>query len=294
MTTVAEAFETCRRRLEITKTEQADAIRRQQEVRGHIQNGFDIARDFLTGSYARHTKTKPLKDVDIFFVLGPKESERRSNSPRSVLDAFETELRKHYSATQIERGRRSIAVIFDRLSPTQDDDGKVLSIDVVPAFAIDDYYEIPDDVAGEWIRTNPEVHAKRATAKNEEFASRWKPLVKMLKGWNRETGKPIKPSFLIEVMALKLVDPPFNAYSSDVRSFFAAAAEAIGDDWADPAGIGPLVSDQMTPERCQEARHALYEAEKTATRAARAEDQGRCGEAIALWRQLFGPYFPAR
>ena len=30
---------------------------------------FAIDRSFLTGSYARYTKTKPLKDIDIFFVL---------------------------------------------------------------------------------------------------------------------------------------------------------------------------------------------------------------------------------
>ena len=89
MTTVLEAFETCRKRLELTKTEQDDAARRQKEVRRHIQGAFAVDRDFLTGSYARYTKTKPLKDVDIFFVLGEEERKRRGEPPHKVLDAFQ-------------------------------------------------------------------------------------------------------------------------------------------------------------------------------------------------------------
>ncbi len=294
MTTVAEAFEECRKRLEITKAEQNDASRRQQEVRLHIQSDFEVIRDILTGSYARQTKTKPLRDVDVFFILGPKEASRREASAQSALDAFETTLLKHYTRSQIERGRRSISVTFERSSPTQADDGRVMSIDVVPAFASGEAYDIPDDSLGDWIATNPEVHKEKATAKNAVLSSRWIPLVKMLKGWNREAGKPIKPSFLIEVMALELVDPPFNTYPDEVRTFFAAAAETISDTWEDPAGLGPPVSDQMSPERCSEAHLALYEAEKIAALAARAEERGRTGEALALWRQLFGPYFPTR
>ena len=39
---------------------------------------------------------------------------------------------------------------------------------------------------------------------------RGRPLVKMIKRWNRSAGKPFKPSLLIEVMMQDLVDAPFN------------------------------------------------------------------------------------
>jgi len=45
-----------------------------ERVRDCIREGFDLKTDFLSGSYMRHTKTKPLKDVDIMFVLGSKEN----------------------------------------------------------------------------------------------------------------------------------------------------------------------------------------------------------------------------
>ena len=78
MITVEEAFETFRQRLELSETERTDTIRKHNKVRDCIGGGFHIDRDFLTGSYDRHTKTKPLKDVDIFFTLGSKDQHWRS------------------------------------------------------------------------------------------------------------------------------------------------------------------------------------------------------------------------
>jgi hypothetical protein len=147
-------------------------------------------------------------------------------------------------------------------------------------------------VTGTWIKTNPEKHKEQATAKNNEMDGLWVPLVKMVKGWNRANGKPIKPSFLIEVMAEDLVDPPFSSYPDEVRNLFAALEANIGREWPDPAKLGPPVSDQMTPELVAAARRALQEAQRKAALAARAEQTGRQGEALRIWREILGDYFP--
>lgn len=292
MITVDEAFEIFRQRLELSETEQEDAIRRHNDVRECIRAGFDIDRDFLTGSYARHTKTKPLKDVDIFFCLGEKDRHWRSKPPVEVLNAFEKCLAKKYGADSVDPGRRCVTVEFDKRNPTADEEGKVLSNDAVPACELGDCYEIPDRELSKWIKTDPDIHKEKSTAKNKESGGKWVPLVKMLKRWNRSADKPIAPSFLIEVMALELVDPPFTAYPGEVRRFFAAALDGIMRDWPDPAGFGPPVSDQMTPDKRQKAVEALRAAEVKAARAVRLEQQGKTGEALALWREIMGKYFP--
>lgn len=114
----------------------------------------------------------------------------------------------------------------------------------------------------------------------------------MAKGWNRANGKPVKPSFLIEVMAEQLVEAPFSNYPDEVRNLFAAMEATIGDAWADPAGLGPPVSDQMTPELVAAARKALREAQGKATLARRSEATGRQGDALSTWREILGDYFP--
>ena len=89
MLTTEEAFDKFRKRLELSETEERDAAKRHAEVRDCIRGGFDVKTDFLSGSYKRHTKTKPLKDVDVLFVLGEKEKWRRDKPPVEMLQAFE-------------------------------------------------------------------------------------------------------------------------------------------------------------------------------------------------------------
>ena len=294
MLSTTEAFEKFRKRLELSETERKDASKRQTEVRECIRGGFDVKTDFLSGSYKRHTKTKPLKDVDVFFVLGAKEKWRRDKPPIEMLQAFETCLKKKYTEKdQTELCRRAVTVIFEKSYYPENHDGKVLSIDAVPAFESgSDEYEIPDKVTGTWIKTNPEKHQQQATAKNKEMDGCWVPLVKMVKGWNRANGKPIKPSFLIEVMAEELVEAPASSYPNEVRNFFAAMEANIGGSWPDPAALGPPVSDQMTADLVTAAKQALQEAQRKAALAARAEQTGRQGEALRLWREVLGDYFP--
>lgn len=290
MITVDEAFETFRQRLELSETERTDTIRKHNKVRDCIRGGFHIDRDFLTGSYDRHTKTKPLKDVDIFFTLGSKDRHWRSKAPNEVLDAFVDRLRGEFGKDAVQPGRRCATVEFER--NTSDKEGKVLSIDAVPAIELSDCYEIPDRDLGKWIKTDPEIHAEKSTTKNKNLNGKWVPLVKMLKRWNRSADKPIKPSFLIEVMAQDLVDGPFTTYPGEVRRFFAAALEGIRQEWKDPAGLGPPVSDQMTPDLIKKAEAALRRAETEASRAVRLAQQGKQGEALAVWASIMGRYFP--
>nr|WP_200985168.1 CBASS oligonucleotide cyclase [Rhizobium rhizogenes]QCL10073.1 putative dNA polymerase beta domain protein region [Rhizobium rhizogenes] len=293
MINTEEAFEKFRQRLELNETERKDTIKRHEEVRDVIKADFVVDRDILTGSYKRHTKTKPLKDVDVFFVLGKKERDKyRHKPPADLINDFVKSLRGKYGHDAVEPGRRCATVEFEK--NTNDEEGKVLSIDAVPAFDIGACYEIPDRVRGDWIRTDPEIHMEQATAKNKELGGKWIPLVKMIKRWNRSAGKPIKPAFLVEVMMQELVDPPFTTYSSEVRRFFAAALDGIERDWHDPAGYGPPVSEQMTPELISAAKEALRQAEMKAALAVRLEKQGKQGEAIALWREIIGRYFPTK
>lgn len=75
MLSVPDAFAKFKKKISVpTEREQADASRRQKEIRQIVDREFDVDRDFLSGSYARWTKTKPLKDVDIFCVLGDNET----------------------------------------------------------------------------------------------------------------------------------------------------------------------------------------------------------------------------
>ncbi len=290
MLTINEAFEKFKSRLEITEAEKRDASRHQQEIRSQVCDGIEVDTSFLTGSYARHTKTKPLKDVDIFVVLKQTESNYHDKGPDVILDRLVSILEPHYPG-RVGKGNRSVKVDF---GVTGANDDQVVSFDVVPAFEDGEAYEIPDRRQRGWIKTNPRVHAERATAANAAFDLKWKPLVKMVKKWNDHQGKPVKPSFLLEVMALDLLVAPWGgSYPRETRQFFASAASAIDDVWDDPAGLGPSVSARLADSAAEraEAKRALLKAERACTQALLAEQQDRVGAALEAWQELFGPRF---
>ncbi len=295
MLTVQDAFRKFRSRLELTDKEQQDASCRQKEIRSLMQEDFDIEHDFLTGSYRRWTKTKPLKDVDIFCVLGQKERHYREKDPSILLKAFEKTLARKYGASCVSCQRRSVSVDFGVKEDESGETGeKVMSFDVVPAFTKDDYYEITDTATSSgWTKTDPRVHYDKAVEANDAYDGEWKGLVRMMKSWNRQQGKPIRPSFLIEVMALQVLYPPWGGiYSREMQAFFYTLADRIREDWPDPAGLGPDVSDSMNASERNAARQALLDAERLAASAIRLEREGRNGDALQAWRNLFGKLFP--
>ena len=290
MITVNEAFRKFRSRLEITQKEQADASQRQKDIRGLMDKNFKLEEDFLTGSYRRYTKTKPLKDVDIFCVLHNDERHYRDKRPSILLAKVEDVLAKEYGREYVSRQRRSATVDFNVAG--QED--RVISFDVVPAFSKSDHYEIPDTatISG-WTETNPKIHAEKATAANDKYSGAWKGMVRMIKKWNLVKDKPIEPSFLLEVMALDLLRPPFNGqHPYEFKSFFASAADRIDEAWPDPAGLGPPVSDTMTAGDRAKARTALLEAEALVTKAIRLSTGDNNGGALRTYRALFGDLFP--
>jgi predicted nucleotidyltransferase len=291
--TVDEAFKKFKSRLEISTNEQQAASRRQRKLREQLDDSLDIAHDFLTGAYARDTKTKPLRDVDIFVELGAEELRYRDQHPSQILTRVRDVLVPHYGVDRVVTDRRCVRVDYG-LILVDDASDDVMSCDVVPAFAKGDAYEIPDDTLGEWITTDPRVHADRATEANKTFSGQWKPIVKMAKKWNQYNGEPVEPSFLIEVLALRLLDGPWGGrYPYELRQFFASAADRLADGWADPAQLGPAVSDVLDGDshRMDAARNALSAAESACTEALRLERSGRTGDALTEWQRLFGPTF---
>ncbi len=297
MIAVNDAFRKFKSQLELNAREQKNASDRQNEVRDYLVTKFKIEKSFLTGSYARHTKTKPLKDIDIFFVLKASEKHYRSKAPSAVVNDFYDALVDKYGEAAVRKQSRSVNVDFGVIIDAEDNtDYRILSVDVVPAFADGDDYEIPDTDTGKWIKTNPQTHAAKATTAHQAFSNEWKGLVRMIKYWNnnpKHGEKPVKPSFLIEVMALECLYGGWQGnFEYEIQGFFSTLANRILDEWPDPAGLGPPISNGMDNARKQRAQELLLSASREASFALQHGRQGRNGEALKAWRNLFGPKFP--
>lgn len=232
-----------------------------------------------------------------FFVLTSTEDQYRSKAPSVVLTDFHVALVDEYGEHNVTKQNRSINVNFGIKADADDNtDYRIISVDVVPAFERHGDYEIPDDESGAWIKTNPETHAVKATSAHQAYSNEWKGLVRMVKYWNnnyKHGKRPVKPSFLIEVMALQCLHGGWGgSFDREMQGFFATLADRVFDEWPDPAALGPAISNDMDLERKMRARDLLRSAERQATLAIDHVRRGRTGEALATWRDLFGPKFP--
>lgn len=286
MTYVDDAFSKCKSTLEITTTEQNFAATKHTDIRGVVRSSWQLDEDFLTGSYRRDTKTKKLKDVDIFVVIDPDgpQAYLRQEHPSVVLAELRKILETKYSSVTPDGFACTIKF-------GADDD--VASFDVVPAFKRSGGgWEIPDADRSRWISTNPKTHHEQSTAMNGRCDDRFVPFVKMIKGINRNFDEPIQPSFLLEVMAQGLVATPFGRYQDEISWFLANAAEQITSDWPDPGEIGPVVNGTMSLAERSAAAQTLTEWQHIAEKAVRLEDAGQDRAAVEEWRKLFGSRMP--
>jgi hypothetical protein len=286
MSYVDDAFAKCKTTLEITATEEKFAISKHKDIRDLVRGTWQLEDDFLTGSYRRDTKTKKLKDVDIFVVIEPNgpQADLRNQHPSVVLEELRKLLKAQYS--DVVADGFACVVKFG-------EEDEVASFEVVPAFKRKGGgWEIPDADRSDWISTNPKIHHEQSTKKNGESDEKFVPFVKMIKGINRNFDEPITPPFLLEVMAQELVVPPFGRYQDEVTWFLASAAERIVEDWPDPAKIGPTVNGTMTATDRHKAAQTLTEWQRIAEKAVRLEDDGQERAAVDGWKQLFGWRMP--
>ena len=283
---VDDAFDKMKQAAEITKGEQVLAQSRHRRIRDKLESLWEIDRTFLTGSYDRHTKIKPLNDVDIFAIIkdGGAQASYRNQQPNAIVDALAAVLDAHFKNVETDGSAVRVSV--------SDDEGEA-SFEIVAAFDNDHGdYDVPDPDRGRWVRSNPEAHASLTAAMNSDCAMKWVPFVKMLKSWNSEVSSPVPQSFLIEVMALSLVRSPFGRYQDEFATFLGNLMDNAAGPWADPAEVGPQVDELLTVHQRDEMRGAAEHALRLAEEAISLEDEGEERKAVEKWRELFGNRMP--
>jgi hypothetical protein len=283
MSYIDDAFDSLKSNLEITESESDLATKRHSLIREHIETKWQLLDHFLTGSYGRKTKTKRLKDVDIFVVIDP-------GGPQC-------HLAKGSGTAAVLALRDVLATRWDDL----DTDDHVVTInyagedvasyEVAPVFPRKGGGYLMPNGSG-WMDTDPTIHAELVTAKNKECDDKFVPFVKMIKGINREAEEPIKPPFLLEVMGLNLVLPPFGRYRDEIRFFLASAADRMADDWSDPAGLGPDLNAGVSVTRRRELADTVRRWLGLAEEALLLEAEGKERSAVETWRKLFGWRMP--
>jgi predicted nucleotidyltransferase len=284
--TILESFRELKSNLEITLPQQSTISTRQQNVRKAVEEDMEVLSSFLTGSYSRHTMISPLKksDIDIFMVLNPSYY-YDLDGPASLLDKVKRVLKKTYPNTpDISRNGQAVTIQFTDFM-----------VDVVPGFdRKGGGYLIPNSITGKWIPTDPKKHVEIIANANSIHNDNLVPLIKMVKGWNKNINTYFQ-SFHLEVLSLQILDNvKISNFPSGMRYFFDKGRNLISKKNPDPAGYGEDVGVYInTQEKIQEAVAKFQLAYDRAIKAEDYERQGYIEDAIEMWKIIFGDYFPA-
>ena len=283
MSYIDDAFENLKSNLEITQTESELAQTRHNLIREHIEESWTLDGHFLTGSYDRKTKTKKLKDVDIFVVIDAKgpQGYLANGTGTAAISALRDVLSSAWNDLDVDEHVVTINYPGE----------EVTSYEVAPVFPRKGGgYLMPN---GErWMATDPTKHADLVTSKNTRCDDKFVPFIKMVKGINREANDAIQPSFLLEVMGLELVLEPFGRYRDEIRFFLATVTERLLEDWPDPAGLGPNINAGMSKDQRESLARTVRTGLRLAEEALLLENDGKERAAVDKWRKLFGWRMP--
>jgi len=290
-TTVASAFEEFASNLEITDRQTKLVSERRENVVKCLSAQLSVTNSLLIGSYARDTMIRYLSeaDVDVLVVLHYGNHQEWDNPEGTVkaLDKFRAILSDCYKTTAMRRDRNCITMKFSEFR-----------LDVVPAFAWETGgYSIPDSIRKTWLRTDPIAFASKMTDLNKQHNRMIKPLIKMLKAWNRNVRWPIG-SFHLECLVYQQLYGawPISDYPKAVKSFFDWASSDLWSHCTEPV-YGEVVDYYLDegstwPSKRQQV---IEKVKAAATLAEEAYNDGPKYPSIAIreWKELFGEFFPS-
>ncbi len=287
--TVTEAFSIFKSELELPDSKQAQASKAQQDIRARIANHLYVSDSLLTGSYPRHTKIYPLDDIDILLIRNTEGVGLSSNgggpSPNQALDDVAQAIRKAYPLTAtIKKQSRSINTQIKGLD---------FGFDIIPAWLRSpDGYWIPDTDSNLWIPTNPEWHSQLMTEANAKLQQRLKPLIKMMKHWNRNNYELMR-SFHVELICKDIfAAAELPNYPVGVATVLVNLAKYVGNQLMDPAYNSCRVDKPLSQDEYNKLIARVNYDAGNAIDALRLENAGSHTTAIEKWKHIFLHGFP--
>lgn len=277
--TLLQSIDTLIYNITVTDRQEQNIKNSLSNIEGHLKtkdNGLYVDETFTNGSWERDTIIRPLNDIDLFAVLNREEwKDDKGNlpTPQSVL----TKMKNYLNGLSDYKDK----VYQDRPCVTIKLSDK--NFDVLPSFAqLGGGYMIPSyDLSG-WTFSDPEQLTKDLNATHKQKNYKLKPVIKVIKYWNREFNGKLIPSYHIEEAAINMFKlNSITNYEEAIRLWFENAESNLYSHKFKS-------NDQYTTaiNRIKKVKDKLNEAKKL-------YDEGKEDEATQIWKDIFGREFPS-
>ena len=254
----------------------------------------------LSGSYARDTAIKQIKDVDILLFVDAKYKDGEDSAKTVInklvnaLGGLPKFLGDENGQVELKRQRRSV-LVHVTLS------GEGFDIDVVPSIYEGDSptpLDVPDRDLSEWISSDPLGYKQSLSDINQEQNEKIVPLIKMFKHWRDVKMKYRKPkSYWLECMVYKHAKANnLKVEDASYGELFHSLLTSVYDDFIDawekedsvPSIKDPMLSNNVakswTRSEFDTFMSRIEESKNWAARALNAEEEEK---SIELWQKVF-------
>lgn len=286
--TVSKSFDEFQANISLTTTQQQEVRDKKASATAAVKRSFPASSNMTTtaqkliGSAARSTIIRPLDDIDMLAVF----------DHTLVWPAYRNDSQAFlYRVRDALRSETSVRLVGSKGQAVRLQYATGAHVDLTPAFNRQGGgYLIPKGDGG-WLSTNPDQHADFMAIRNQNLNQRLKPLVRMIKRWNRSHSSRLK-SFHLEVMAQYGISSLASNEAQRAEDFFRNAEYRL--DVADPAGLSGTFTASWSWDKRQEVLTSLRSARDRATKAREYERNGQIASAVGQWQIIFGKdWFPA-
>lgn len=243
------------------------------------------ANSKFVGSWAKRTRIRPPRDVDVLFELPwsvhTRYELRLGNRQSQLLQEVRSVLSASFSRTNIRGDGPVVLVPFS-----------AFNVELIPAFRLSggDYWVCLTDSGGRYKKADYDAESSKITYSNQLTNNNTRDLVKMMKRWQSYCSVPLK-SFLIELTAMDFLDSWGNRGKSSVyydwmvRDYLAYLV-AKQNGWVFAPGTYEMMF--LGNAWASRAETALARARKACTHEANSEPISAGEE----WQKIFGSDIP--
>ncbi|EKN3347141.1 nucleotidyltransferase [Yersinia ruckeri] len=270
------------------------------------------------GSFARHTKIRPLNDIDLMIGLGADqcfyvehadkitistkpETVRLTGylhdnsdyvNSRKVINAFVSSLKNvgQYDKADINRNQEAATLKLKSYD---------WNFDIVPCFQTqtdtygNSYYLIPDG-NGHWKKTDPRIDRSKIKELNQRFGGNLLNVIRVVKYWQKRQTMPSMGSYLLETMLLSYYSNRLNCQQwvdLELHDIFTHLASAVYLPVWDHKGIQGDINGLTYEDKVKISVRCTLDAARV-NEARRYESAQDNKTSIGIWRDILGDNFP--
>jgi len=288
--TVAQRFETFLENIKITSEQSKDGETKHGGVRACLNKYYynstsETVNSLLVGSWGKHTRIRPPRDIDVMFVLPysvyQRLETRPGNKQSQLLQEVKSVLAKTYTTTTMRADGQVVVVPFVSYA-----------VEVVPAFKLDNgkYWICDTNGGGKYKTTDPDAEASALSTSDTNTVGKTRHLIRMMKKWQSYGTVPLK-SFCIELLAADFLaswqyrDKTMVYYDYMIRDFLKyLIGKANGYVFVPGTSEFVLLSDGW--------KSRAESADARAVKACEYEAGNYPTLAGEEWQKIFGTYIP--